>query len=191
MSSQEDAVHHTYFTRRQLLQAFESWGVPPSIPKAGSPVRVPFEDGSAMMVSATDLKATEGEKLFDLDYEPNPELVRRALAYARWKAPFEGVTRCIADLPSGEEGGIAIRHQQADLSQAVVFVPDRTRQRFEHGMLGGGRSVKWDRLRDIVPADAEDIELARRFLAGEIVLSAFCEWAPPPVEQDPVPSFRF
>ncbi|GJD90925.1 hypothetical protein BHAOGJBA_4469 [Methylobacterium hispanicum] len=183
-------MHHTYLTRRQLARAFESWGVAPMIPKAGSPVRVPFEDGSAMTVSATDLKGTEGEKLFDLDYEPNPELVRRAEAYARWKAPFEGVARCVADLPWGQEPGLAIRHAQTDLSQAVFFVPDSTRQRFEHGMLGGGRSVNWDRLRDVVPAESDDVELARRFLAGEIVLAAYCEWTPPAAESEPVAPYR-
>lgn len=183
-------MHHTYLTRRQLLQAFESWGVAPSIPKAGSPVRVPFEDGSAMTVSATELKGTEGEKLFDLDYEPDPELVRRAEAYARWRAPFEDVARCVADLPWGRQPGLAIRHRQTDLSQSVVFVPDATRQRFEHGMLGGGRSVQWDRLRDIAPADEEDVELARRFLAGDIVLAPFSEWTPPAPEREPASSYR-
>ena len=183
-------MHHTYLTRRQLLQAFESWGVAPSIPKAGSPVRVPFEDGSAMTVSATELKGTEGEKLFDLDYEPNPELVRRAEVYARWRAPFEGVARCVADLPWGQEPGMAFRHAQADLAQAVVFVPDSTRQRFEHSMLGSGRSVHWDRLRDIAPADEEDVELVRRFLAGEIVLAPFSEWTPPAPAPEPASSYR-
>lgn len=183
-------MHHTYLTKGQLLRAFESWGVSPTIPKAGLPVRVPFEDGSSMTVSATDLKGTEGDKLFDLDYEPDPELVRRAEAFARWRAPFEGVARCVADLPWGLEPGMAMRHAQTDLAQAVFFVPDSTRQRFEHGMPGSGRSVSWERLRDIVPADAADVDLARRFLAGEIALAAYCEWRPPAPGEEPVSTYR-
>jgi hypothetical protein len=165
--------------RRDALFLAASIGLNGGIPVKKRSVTAEREDGSTLSFRTTDKVGIDGKLLIEVISNPPPGT--EVDLPTPPSPPFRGVKRCsvagrpglayigpeLEGTPSLNDDGFLGMEDRLQLLGQAIFVPDHRRAFFESGtgFDRGVSVVQWTSLRNLAPADQDEIDMVERWVA--------------------------